>query len=159
MRCDVEIRSTLASINIDTVVIVAMLCLPMMRSDFPSASSGSPAGPDRAVAECAQRPSMLSLKFSPTLASAGRRLFSSSGQYDLCVIGGGPGGYVAAIKAAQLGLKTVCVERRGKLGGTCLNVGCIPSKSLLHNSHLYHQAQHDRILYGYHPIKEIQRED
>jgi len=77
------------------------------------------------------------------LASAGRRLFSSSGPYDLCVIGGGPGGYVAAIKAAQLGLKTVCVERRGKLGGTCLNVGCIPSKSLLHNSHLYHQAQHD----------------
>lgn len=50
---------------------------------------------------------------------------------------------MAAIKAAQLGLKTVCVERRGKLGGTCLNVGCIPSKSLLNNSHLYHMAQHD----------------
>merc|ERR1711953_1395505 len=62
---------------------------------------------------------------------------------DLTVVGAGPGGYVAAIKAAQLGLKTVCVERRGKLGGTCLNVGCIPSKSLLHNSHLFHAAKHD----------------
>jgi len=79
---------------------------------------------------------------APELARAGRR-FASSSAYDLCIIGGGPGGYVAAIKAAQLGLKTVCVERRGKLGGTCLNVGCIPSKSLLHNSHLYHIAQHD----------------
>jgi len=77
-----------------------------------------------------------------TFVLAGRR-FQSSSAYDLCVVGGGPGGYVAAIKAAQLGLKTVCVERRGKLGGTCLNVGCIPSKSLLHNSHLYHVAQHD----------------
>lgn len=78
-----------------------------------------------------------------TLTAAGRRLMSSGTTYDLCVIGGGPGGYVGAIKAAQLGLKTICVERRGKLGGTCLNVGCIPSKSLLHNSSLYHQAGHD----------------
>lgn len=70
-------------------------------------------------------------------------MFSAGSDYDLCVIGGGPGGYVAAIKAAQLGLKTVCVERRGALGGTCLNVGCIPSKSLLHNSHYYHMAQHE----------------
>ncbi|KAJ3227415.1 dihydrolipoamide dehydrogenase precursor [Clydaea vesicula] len=63
--------------------------------------------------------------------------------YDLVVIGGGPGGYVAAIKAAQLGLRTACVEGRGALGGTCLNVGCIPSKSLLNNSHLYHVANHE----------------
>ena len=49
-------------------------------------------------------------------------------QFDIIVIGGGPGGYVAAIKAAQLGLKTTCIEKRGTLGGTCLNVGCIPSK-------------------------------
>ncbi|KAJ3007726.1 dihydrolipoamide dehydrogenase precursor, partial [Thoreauomyces humboldtii] len=63
--------------------------------------------------------------------------------YDVVIVGGGPGGYVAAIKASQLGLKTACVEGRGALGGTCLNVGCIPSKSLLHNSHLYHQAVHD----------------
>ena len=60
--------------------------------------------------------------------------------FDLIVIGGGPGGYVCAIRAAQLGLKTACVESRGTLGGTCLNIGCIPSKSLLHSSHLYHQA-------------------
>ncbi|VDO55893.1 unnamed protein product [Schistosoma margrebowiei] len=56
---------------------------------------------------------------------------------DVVVIGSGPGGYVASIKAAQLGLKTVCVEKNDTLGGTCLNVGCIPSKSLLNNSHLY----------------------
>ena len=54
--------------------------------------------------------------------------------YDLVVIGGGPGGYVAAIRAAQLGMKTACVEMRTTLGGTCLNVGCIPSKALLHAS-------------------------
>lgn len=53
------------------------------------------------------------------------------------------GGYVAAIKAGQEGMKVACVEKRGVLGGTCLNVGCIPSKSLLNNSHLYHQVLHD----------------
>jgi dihydrolipoamide dehydrogenase len=61
--------------------------------------------------------------------------------FDLLVIGGGPGGYVCAIRAAQLGLKTACVESRGTLGGTCLNVGCIPSKSLLNSSELYHKAK------------------
>ena len=61
--------------------------------------------------------------------------------YDLIVIGAGPGGYVAAIRAAQLGLKTACVESRETLGGTCLNVGCIPSKAMLHASELYHEAQ------------------
>lgn len=59
--------------------------------------------------------------------------------YDLAVIGAGPGGYVAAIRAAQLGLKTVCIESRSSLGGTCLNVGCIPSKALLQSSEAYHQ--------------------
>lgn len=58
-------------------------------------------------------------------------------------IGGGVAGYVGAIKAGQEGLKTACIEKRGALGGTCLNVGCIPSKSLLNNSHLYHQILHD----------------
>ncbi len=62
--------------------------------------------------------------------------------FDLTVIGGGPGGYVAAIRAAQLGLKVACVESRGTLGGTCLNVGCIPSKALLQSSEVLHQAQH-----------------
>jgi dihydrolipoamide dehydrogenase len=60
--------------------------------------------------------------------------------YDVIVIGGGPGGYVAAIRAAQLGLKTACIEKRDTLGGTCLNVGCIPSKALLHASHFYDEA-------------------
>lgn len=63
-------------------------------------------------------------------------------KYDLVVIGGGPGGYVAAIRAAQLGLKTACVEKRGALGGTCLNVGCIPSKALLNASEKYAEAEH-----------------
>jgi len=60
--------------------------------------------------------------------------------YDVLVIGAGPGGYVAAIRAAQLGLKTACVESRATLGGTCLNVGCIPSKALLHGSELFDEA-------------------
>ena len=60
--------------------------------------------------------------------------------FDVIVIGAGPGGYVAAIRAAQLGLKTACVESRETLGGTCLNVGCIPSKALLHASELYEEA-------------------
>ena len=63
--------------------------------------------------------------------------------YDIIIIGGGPGGYVCAIRAAQLGLKVACVEGRGKLGGTCLNVGCIPSKAMLHASHSLHEAQHN----------------
>ena len=63
--------------------------------------------------------------------------------FDLIVIGGGPGGYVCAIRAAQLGLKTACVESRGTLGGTCLNVGCIPSKSLLNLSENFQKAKKD----------------
>jgi len=62
-------------------------------------------------------------------------------KFDLVVIGGGPGGYVAAIRGAQLGLKVACVERASTLGGTCLNVGCIPSKALLDSSERYHQVQ------------------
>jgi dihydrolipoamide dehydrogenase len=64
-------------------------------------------------------------------------------EFDVVVIGGGPGGYVCAIRAAQLGNKTACIESRGALGGTCLNVGCIPSKSLLHASEMYSKAQHE----------------
>ena len=67
---------------------------------------------------------------------------SSSDPFDVVVIGGGPGGYVAAIRAAQLGLKTALIEGRGSLGGTCLNVGCIPSKALLHASEHVAQAHH-----------------
>ena len=72
----------------------------------------------------------------------------SEAGYDLVVVGGGPGGYVAAIKAAQLGLKVACVEKRGALGGTCLNVGCIPSKALLHSSHLFEEAGHGMARHG-----------
>ena len=68
--------------------------------------------------------------------------------FDVLIIGGGPGGYVCAIKAAQLGLKTACVEKRGALGGTCLNVGCIPSKALLQSSHLFEMAAHDLAKHG-----------
>ena len=64
-------------------------------------------------------------------------------QYDVVIIGGGPGGYNAAIRAGQLGLKAACVEKGATLGGTCLNVGCMPSKALLHASELYSIAQHD----------------
>src|SRR3954465_3539625 len=71
-------------------------------------------------------------------------------RFDLVVIGAGPGGYVAAIRAAQLGRKVACVEKRATLGGTCLNVGCIPSKALLDSSELYHLA-HER--FGRHGIK------
>src|SRR4051812_50051271 len=62
--------------------------------------------------------------------------------YDLTVIGTGPGGYVCAIRAAQLGLKVAVVEKDETFGGTCLNVGCIPSKALLHASHLFEEAGH-----------------
>ena len=83
------------------------------------------------------------------MLGAHRRLFHTSTRlaekfkHDVVVIGGGPGGYVAAIKAAQLGFDTACIEKRGSLGGTCLNVGCIPSKALLNNSHLFHQITHE----------------
>jgi len=68
--------------------------------------------------------------------------------YDVIVIGGGPGGYVAAIRAGQLGLKTACVEMRGSLGGTCLNVGCIPSKALLQSSRHFEMANHEFANHG-----------
>jgi dihydrolipoamide dehydrogenase len=68
--------------------------------------------------------------------------------YDVVVIGGGPGGYVAGIRAAQLSLRAACVEKRRTLGGTCLNVGCIPSKALLQSSHLYEEAAHAFVKHG-----------
>ena len=65
---------------------------------------------------------------------------AASQTYDVVIIGGGPGGYNAAIRAGQLGLKTALIEKRATLGGTCLNVGCMPSKALLHASELYEAA-------------------
>lgn len=66
----------------------------------------------------------------------------SETNFDLVVIGGGPGGYVAAVRAAQLGMKVACIDKRGTFGGTCLNVGCIPSKAMLQSSEKYHLATH-----------------
>ena len=64
-------------------------------------------------------------------------------KYNVIVIGSGPGGYVAAIRCAQLGLKTAIIEKYNTLGGTCLNVGCIPSKTLLDSSEHFHTSLHD----------------
>lgn len=72
----------------------------------------------------------------------------SNVEHDVVVIGGGPGGYVAAIRAAQLGFNTACIDDNPVLGGTCLRVGCIPSKALLESSHLYHEAQHQLDQHG-----------
>ncbi|KAG2450940.1 hypothetical protein HYH02_004213 [Chlamydomonas schloesseri] len=77
-----------------------------------------------------------------------QRGFAAAAEKDVVVVGGGPGGYVAAIKAAQLGLSVACVEGRGSLGGTCLNVGCIPSKALLNSSHMYMEAKQHFGSYG-----------
>ncbi len=71
-----------------------------------------------------------------------------SERFDLVVIGGGPGGYVAALRAGQLGLRTACVDRRGSYGGTCLHVGCIPSKALLHSSERYAELRHELADHG-----------
>ncbi len=71
-------------------------------------------------------------------------------EHDLVVVGGGPGGYVAAIRAAQLGLNTACIDENDRFGGTCLRVGCIPSKALLESSHLYLEAKEH---FGTHGIK------
>ena len=68
--------------------------------------------------------------------------------FDLIVIGGGPGGYVAAIAAAQSGLKVACIDKRKKLGGTCLNVGCIPSKRLLYSSELFKNVSEEMHHHG-----------
>ena len=69
-------------------------------------------------------------------------------RFDLVVVGAGPGGYVAAIRAAQLGMRVACVEKDPALGGTCLNVGCIPSKALLDSSELYAQARRGLAVHG-----------
>jgi dihydrolipoamide dehydrogenase len=72
----------------------------------------------------------------------------SESSHDLIIIGAGPGGYVAAIRAAQLGLNVACVDNNAQLGGTCLRVGCIPSKAMLESSHLYEQTQHHLDVHG-----------
>ena len=73
---------------------------------------------------------------------------SNANTFDCIIIGSGPGGYVAAIRAAQLGFKTALVEKSEHLGGTCLNVGCIPSKALLHSTEMFHFATHNAAAHG-----------
>src|SRR5271163_385355 len=79
----------------------------------------------------------------PDSLGAGETFTEMSDQFDVVVIGGGPGGYNAAIRAGQLGLSSACIDKRGTFGGTCLNIGCIPSKSLLYTSELYEEAVKD----------------
>ena len=81
-----------------------------------------------------------------------------SEKFQAVVIGGGPGGYVCAIRLAQLGLKTACIDSRGTLGGTCLNIGCIPSKSLLNLSEKFHEAKNFSNLGIEPPFLELQLE-
>jgi dihydrolipoamide dehydrogenase len=69
-------------------------------------------------------------------------------EYDVVIVGGGPGGYVAAIRAGQLGLKTAIIDKRDALGGTCLNIGCIPSKTLLDSSEFYAKAKNEAETHG-----------
>ena len=82
------------------------------------------------------------------MTSAAKNSASSEFDYDLAIVGAGPGGYVAAIRAAQLGFRTALIEKYSSLGGTCLNVGCIPSKALLDSSEHYHQARHGFAAHG-----------
>jgi dihydrolipoamide dehydrogenase len=114
-----------------------MLSRLALRSRAPMAASMA----TRSALQPSTLPKMVSA--STSMLSQCRGLASSADPYDVIIVGGGPGGYVAAIKAGQLGLRTAIVEGRGALGGTCLNVGCIPSKAMLHNSNLYHAAKHD----------------
>ncbi|EGG24153.1 dihydrolipoamide:NAD oxidoreductase [Cavenderia fasciculata] len=81
------------------------------------------------------------LQINSPIVSSGLRYYNSNEQRDILIIGGGPAGYVAGIKASQLGMKVTVVEKRGKLGGTCVHDGCIPSKVLLHSSHLFDEAK------------------
>ncbi|EGD94449.1 Dihydrolipoyl dehydrogenase [Trichophyton tonsurans CBS 112818] len=110
----------------------------MFRTDVPRRAFQTAWAPSQRTAATAYP------AFGAYILPRSRRGYATeSEEHDLVIIGGGVAGYVAAIKAGQEGLKTVCIEKRGTLGGTCLNVGCIPSKSLLNNSHLYHTIMHD----------------
>ncbi|CAO2203406.1 unnamed protein product [Urochloa humidicola] len=125
------------------------------RGSFQNRPQGSPSrrGGEMSLAILARRRAAEALLRRPQAGAAfsAWRAYAAAGEEsDVVVVGGGPGGYVAAIKAAQLGLKTTCIEKRGTLGGTCLNVGCIPSKALLHSSHMYHEAKNS---FAHHGVK------
>lgn len=101
-----------------------------------------------APAAKAAAPAAKAEEAKPVAATAPAAQAPAETDYDVVVIGAGPGGYVCAIRAAQLGFKVACVEQRATLGGTCLNVGCIPSKALLQSSENYHAAGHDFAAHG-----------
>ncbi|MBB2167050.1 dihydrolipoyl dehydrogenase [Gluconacetobacter aggeris] len=111
-----------------------------------AAGAAPAAKPAPAAAPAAAKPAEAKAAPAPAPAPAGAP--PAETDYDVIVIGAGPGGYVCAIRAAQLGFKVACVEKRATLGGTCLNVGCIPSKALLQSSENFHAAGHDYAGHG-----------
>ncbi|MBB2159438.1 dihydrolipoyl dehydrogenase [Gluconacetobacter sacchari] len=106
--------------------------------------AGAGAAPAAKPAPAAAKPAEVEAAPAPVPVAAP----PAETDYDVIVIGAGPGGYVCAIRAAQLGFKVACVEKRATLGGTCLNVGCIPSKALLQSSENFHAAGHDYAGHG-----------
>jgi dihydrolipoamide dehydrogenase len=110
----------------------------LLGSVEPAGSATSPAP----ATKLAPQPAAATEKPAPAPAPAAPPTAAeTAGTFDVIIIGSGPGGYVCAIRAAQLGMKVACVEKRVTLGGTCLNIGCIPSKALLHSSENFHAAQ------------------
>ncbi len=126
---EVEVGSVLATVEAGGGA--AAPAKPAARAE--PASSGSPTKPNPP---------------EPTKAPAAGPAAIGDTDYDVIVIGAGPGGYVCAIRAAQLGMKVACVEKRATLGGTCLNIGCIPSKALLQSSESFHEAKHGMADHG-----------
>jgi dihydrolipoamide dehydrogenase len=106
-------------------------------------TDGAVAAPKPAAAPAKSTPPPPAQDAKPTPSAAPEPATDTAENFDVIIIGSGPGGYVCAIRAAQLGLKTACVEKRETLGGTCLNIGCIPSKALLQSSENFHAAQAD----------------
>ncbi|CAI5469415.1 unnamed protein product [Closterium sp. Yama58-4] len=116
--------------------------------------SSPPSLVDSITACCHTQPPHIAANLARSSWFGAQRWYSSDGdgggreENDVVIIGGGPGGYAAAIRAAQVGLKVTCVEKRGRLGGTCFNVGCIPSKSLLESSRKFYEAKHSLAQHG-----------
>ncbi|MFN0185881.1 MAG: dihydrolipoyl dehydrogenase, partial [Aquabacterium sp.] len=116
----------------------------VLQADQPAASSGAAAAPANGLVAAAPPPPAVAASTTPTASTTAAASFSGSvdAECDLLVLGGGPGGYSAAFRAADLGLKVVLVERYTALGGVCLNVGCIPSKALLHVAAVMDEVTH-----------------
>lgn len=123
--------------EVEVGAVLAILAEGAKAAAKPAAASKPAEAPKKEAAPAAEK------KSAPAATEA-----PAETDYDLVVIGAGPGGYVCAIRAAQLGFKVACVEKRATLGGTCLNVGCIPSKALLQSSENYHAAAHDFATHG-----------